>query len=139
MLLHTSPHSGILSIFPGVPAEWSDAAFHLLRASGGLTVSAKRVAGATQFVRLQSMLPRNVTFTIPGDIAWAQSIPPLSLPTKRVYSGPEAGDWTVTLSAGDAVILYVLPAGPPFTIEPLPGNKSEFHFFGFTRPMQPLH
>ena len=38
---------GKLRIFPAVPEQWKDAAFDRLRAEGGFTVSARRVAGKT--------------------------------------------------------------------------------------------
>ena len=34
ILLHTSPISKLLHVFPAVPDTWKDASFHQLRASG---------------------------------------------------------------------------------------------------------
>ena len=40
ILLHTSPLSHVLHVFPAVPHTWADASFHQLRASGAYTIPA---------------------------------------------------------------------------------------------------
>jgi alpha-L-fucosidase 2 len=58
MLLQSwSPTPGVLDsevirVFPAVPREWTDASFDDLRAEGGHRVSARRVKGATVWVRV---------------------------------------------------------------------------------------
>ena len=44
MLLQS--HTGMIRVFPAVPAAWKDAAFSSLRAQGAFLVSARRVDGA---------------------------------------------------------------------------------------------
>jgi hypothetical protein len=44
-----------LRIFPAAPAAWPDAVFHNLRAEGAFLISARRSAGKTQWVRIQSL------------------------------------------------------------------------------------
>jgi hypothetical protein len=48
-------HGGVIRVFPGVPGAWSDAAFDRFRAEGAFLVSAKRTAGTTRFVRVESL------------------------------------------------------------------------------------
>lgn len=139
ILLHTNPRSGVLTIFPGVTASWSDVAFHKLRAAGGLVVSAKRSSGTTQFVRLWATTQRQVSFVVAGDSAWAGNVIPQTVPEQTVVRGSKAGEWVVSLETGAHVVVYMAPAAPPFVISALAGNSSEYHYFGFTRPMQPLH
>ena len=75
MLMHTTVGSdGIgkrLSLFPGI--TWQDAAFHLLRADGGLLVSASRVNGTTLFVRVHSKDERTIVIDLPRDAAYVHT------------------------------------------------------------------
>lgn len=46
---------GTLRVFPAVPDEWREAAFHDLRAEGAFLVSAVRQAGQTIWIRVKSL------------------------------------------------------------------------------------
>lgn len=46
------PHTGVLRIFPAVPAAWQDASFQDLRAEGGWKVSARRKGGKTVWFKV---------------------------------------------------------------------------------------
>jgi hypothetical protein len=46
---------GPIRIFPAVPATWRDVEFHNLRAEGAFLVSARRHAGETEWVRIESL------------------------------------------------------------------------------------
>ncbi|WJH36462.1 hypothetical protein N6H14_12245 [Paenibacillus sp. CC-CFT747] len=46
---------GTLRIFPAVPEEWQDAAFHDLRTEGAFLVSAMRKNGVTEWIRVKSL------------------------------------------------------------------------------------
>ena len=46
---------GLIRIFPALPSAWKDVEFRDLRAEGAFLVSAKRVAGETQSVRIKSL------------------------------------------------------------------------------------
>lgn len=48
---------GIIRVFPSVPSapQWQNIAFHNFRAKGAFLVSAKRTAGVTQFIQVQSL------------------------------------------------------------------------------------
>ena len=44
-----------IRIFPALPSQWQDAAFHRLRAEGGFLVSARRTSGRTTLVAIESL------------------------------------------------------------------------------------
>lgn len=46
---------GKVRVFPAIPEEWTDIAFHHLRTQGAFLVSAKRTDGKTQFVTVESL------------------------------------------------------------------------------------
>jgi hypothetical protein len=138
MLLHTSPASGVLSIFPGLAADWAAAAFHQLRADGGLTVSAARANASTTFVSLRCARARTVLLRVPRDAAWAAPATPLTAPAVAL-TRVAADTLRLELPAATEVVLYVPPAAPPFVIRPLAPNASEERWFGYNRRMQPLH
>lgn len=50
MLLQS--HTGVIRIFPAIPAAWQDVAFDKLRAMGAFLVSAEKVAGQVRQVRI---------------------------------------------------------------------------------------
>ncbi len=43
-------------LFAGAPSNWADVAFHHLRTQGAFLVSAKKQAGVTQFVSVESLI-----------------------------------------------------------------------------------
>ena len=52
MLLQS--YSGVVRIFPAIPAHWQDAGFYQLRAEGAFLISAKRERGKTSRVEIKS-------------------------------------------------------------------------------------
>jgi len=91
-----------LRLFAGTPAEWRDASFHNLRAPVGLTVSAKRQNGSTQWVRLEAAVPRAVR------IEPRFSVKPEVRPSKSAQLMELGGGWyEVKLEAGQSVLLTV--------------------------------
>ncbi|MGO1048676.1 glycosyl hydrolase family 95 catalytic domain-containing protein [Crossiella sp. CA198] len=62
--------SGVLKVFPAVPAAWREAAFDSLRAQGAFLVDASRRDGATEWVRVHSEAgePLVLEHGIPGDL-----------------------------------------------------------------------
>jgi len=56
-LLLQSWGDGTIRVFPSVPSapQWQNIAFHNFRAKGAFLVSAKRTAGVTQFIQVQSL------------------------------------------------------------------------------------
>ena len=62
---------GKLRIFPAVPEQWQDVAFERLRAEGGFTVSARRVAGKTVEVTITATVDQSLQLVNPfGDVAF---------------------------------------------------------------------
>lgn len=49
------PDSGPVRIFPAIPSAWKDVEFRNLRTEGSFLVSAKRMAGVTEWVRIKSL------------------------------------------------------------------------------------
>lgn len=61
---------GPIRVFPALPSAWKHVEFHDLRAEGAFLVSAKRVAGKTEWVRIRSLAgePCRVRPDITGEI-----------------------------------------------------------------------
>ena len=59
MLLQS--HNGVVSVFPAMPASWSNASFRNLRAEGAFRVNAVRAGGQTSMIRLISEKGGKVT------------------------------------------------------------------------------
>ena len=131
--------------------QWPDARFHQLRASRGLTVSAVRRNGSTDWVHLtapttggegfEGASHSEYTFAVPDDSRWMAATPH-ALPTGTVVvPGRRAGEWVVSIAENESVALW--PAGtqaqPKLVMAPLPGNESEFNYWGYNHNMQPLH
>jgi hypothetical protein len=113
--------------------QWSDARFHLLKASRGLTVSAVRSSGKTDWVYLTAPVAHGGDYavTVPDDISWTQTAPQALPSSIAVAKAREMdGVWVVSLGANESVALW--PAGqaqPQFTMAPLDGNRSEFNYW----------
>lgn len=133
ILLHTSPSSKLLSIFPAVPSNWRDVGFHQLRAGGGLLVSANRTGGVTKFVRLFSATGGDLKLRV-VDPAWdGSNAPPSAIPSTVKVSaatgaGTASGEWALKLKKNGSVILYMGAKAPELTIAPLAGNVSEYNW-----------
>lgn len=66
MLLQS--HGSLIRVFPAVPAAWSNALFHDLRAEGAFLVSAERRQGRTQWVRVKSLAGEPCRIQVDGRI-----------------------------------------------------------------------
>jgi alpha-L-fucosidase 2 len=67
---------GVLRVFPAVSAEWRDVSFDRLRAEGGFTVSARRVAGRTARVEVTARVAGTLWLRDPfggADATWNRS------------------------------------------------------------------
>ena len=139
MLSHTT-RDGVLQIFGGL-GSW-DASFHDLRAAGGLLVSAVRRNGTAEFVRVRSSSARKVAVSVPDDRRWGVGAQISAVPSTVRLSQSVGADgqaaWGFELQANESVVLHAVGlAGPPFRIEPQPSNRSEEHWFGYTREFPP--
>ena len=118
-------------------------------------MSAKKTDGRLEFVRLLSEIGGNITVTV-GDASWISALQqkqsrhekpqqgkidtlPPGVPVFPVADG-RAGTFTVCLKADMHVVLFPHGYTPKsLVISPLAPNASELNWFGFRRPMQPLH
>lgn len=66
MLLQS--HTGIIRIFPAIPASWTDVSFADLRAMGAFLVSAERKGGRLASVRITSEKGGKCIIAQPGDL-----------------------------------------------------------------------
>ena len=137
MLLSPRPSDpAVLRVLPGVPASWRDLAFHDLQAAGGLRLSLQRSNGTLQFVRVALGPAGTATLDVAD---WANATTRIAwVPAAARVQAAGPGTWTVAGAA--EVILYpaARPAGP-FVVAPLPGNASEFNWFGLRRAPSLLH
>lgn len=96
--------SGPIRIFPAMPAAWRDVEFHNLRAEGAFLVSAKRIAGRTEWVRVKSLAgePCRVRTDLPGEIQTKGN-----RPFKLRQLAP--GLYQIDLKRGEEVLLCPSP------------------------------
>ena len=86
--------SGVIRVFPAVPAHWSHAAFDDLRAEGGYRVSARRRNGATAWLKVTAS--RDGLVKIRDNFA--------GRPPVWSRSAEKVGDnWQLQLKAGEAI------------------------------------
>ncbi|MCE5185931.1 MAG: glycoside hydrolase family 88 protein [Planctomycetaceae bacterium] len=90
-----------IRVFPAVPTDWKDAAFHNMRAEGAFLVSAVRQDGQTAFIRIESLAgePCSVKTDMSGQIKAAGT---------RAFKLSDAGKGVtrIDLAKGETAILY---------------------------------
>ena len=123
---------GRVRVFPGVPDSWSDAVFHDFAAEGGFRVSAVRAGGATRWVALTAApadaggaAVLTVTLAVPK-MAPPFSTEPPGVPVEVLPTG----DLRVNVTVGETLVVAGAGVAPPFVVQELPGNASEFNFWG---------
>ncbi len=111
---------GKIRIFPAVPPDWQDAVFHRLRAMDGFVVSARREAGRTAWVHIESEAGEPCVLRVAdwkGPLATRSTS---SIPVEEV----SPGEYRVGLKKGESVLLYPQDATPPNPqITALPASK----------------
>ncbi len=114
-----------IRVFPALPDEWQDVAFHDYRAEGAFLVSASRKAGKTEFVRIRSLAgePCIIKPSIEGK-------PEIWNPDGRKLEEVEKGCYQIPLKKGEEVILYPRDIKPDLTISPIPMDKNQINYFG---------
>ena len=92
---------GKIRVFPAAPERWPDVAFHHLRTQGAFLVSAKKKAGVTQFVTVESLAgsPCFVQTDIPKPKIYINGI---AAAKQQVHQG-EGDVYEITLGKGDRV------------------------------------
>lgn len=120
---------GKIRVFNGTPSSWKDAAFHQLRTQGAFLVSAKKKAGVTQFVTVES-LAGSPCLVKPG-----VENPNVYINGKKAKRGQveknEGGFYTVALNKGDTVIFTPGELqNTDLRIEPIPVAEQDKNLFG---------
>ena len=92
--------AGPIRIFPAVPSTWKGVEFHDLRAEGAFLVSAKRIAGRTQWVRIKSLAgePCRVRPGIEGQIQVGGD-------RRFILKEVSPGVFQIDMKKGDEVVL----------------------------------
>ncbi|MCZ8520351.1 MULTISPECIES: glycosyl hydrolase family 95 catalytic domain-containing protein [Paenibacillus] len=126
---------GIIRVFPAVPQEWSDAAFHELRTEGAFLVSAVRQGGETRFIRVKSLAgePCVLRTGWTGDVLCCG--PADGDSPRLVRLGGPAADLRLALRPGEEAVLY--PASTPrpeLTIRPVEAPGRPHRFYGGHKP-----
>ncbi|MCE5280043.1 MAG: glycoside hydrolase family 95-like protein [Planctomycetaceae bacterium] len=115
----------VIRIFPAVPPQWADAAFHDLLAEGAFLVSAVRSGGQTRFVRIKSLAGE------PCRVKTDLVKPTLQTPAGPTPIAPAAdGVITLDLPKGAEAVLTAADYAGPLTIHPLPLPPQECNYYG---------
>jgi alpha-L-fucosidase 2 len=94
-------HTGIVRVFPAIPAAWKDAAFDLLRTYGAFLVSARKVNGAVFSVRVVSVTEGKFRLENPFELGVTPEV--LGLPAARVKK--TGSIFEIDMKAGESVVL----------------------------------
>ncbi|KEQ25900.1 glycosyl hydrolase family 95 catalytic domain-containing protein [Paenibacillus tyrfis] len=125
---------GTIRIFPAVPDEWRDAAFHDLRAEGAFLVSAVRRDGITRFIRVRSLVgePCIVRTGWTGIVRWRKA--GTAAAEAMVDLGAQEGDIALDLQKGEEAILYPDGELPDLRIRPVSPSGRPVRYFGGHKP-----
>jgi hypothetical protein len=122
---------GKIRVFRGTPERWSDVAFKDLRTQGAFLVSAKKKAGATQFVTVKSLA---------GSACFVQT----DIPSPNIYINGKAAQKQQVRVLEDGMFQIALKKGEEATftpialektdlaIAPVPVREQEQNLFGFS-------
>ncbi|MCS7460881.1 hypothetical protein N0M98_12080 [Paenibacillus doosanensis] len=134
-----------IRVFPAVPDEWQDAAFHDLRAEGAFLVSAVREGGRTRWVRVKSLAGEPCV--VKTD--WTGTVMCKLTGTDReaAANGQEGGFIRLQLRRGEEALLYPEGEQPDFVIRPVSagaagrpirpfGGHKPWRWFGFPRHIE---
>jgi hypothetical protein len=94
-------HTGVVRLFPAVPAAWTDAAFDLLRTYGAFLVSARKTAGSVTDVRVVS--EKGGVFRLENPFGIAGNVQTLGLPSDRVRRVGTL--FEIEMKPGESVVL----------------------------------
>ncbi|MGZ0655744.1 glycosyl hydrolase family 95 catalytic domain-containing protein [Coraliomargarita sp. W4R53] len=128
---------GKIRVFPATPENWGDVAFEDLRTQGAFLVSAKKQAGVTQFVSVESLMGApclvrtdipNPQISIDGAVALCQQV---RLTKDGFYEIDLKQGQTATLTAGPL-------AETDLTIEPIPVKPKDRNMFGLNKKTERL-
>lgn len=123
---------GKIRVFPAMPDDWKDAAFHQLRAMDGFLVSASRKDHATQWIYIFSEAGNPCTLRMPewsGPLNFINPTKPGS--GENGIKELEPGEWSLNLKKGEGA--FIFPSSHSslnFEISPLPIKDSDKNAWG---------
>ncbi len=122
--------SGVLRVFPACPTEWPDLAFDKFRGQGAFLVSAKRSAGKTQFVQIESLAGKPCIVSV--DIA----NPVITIDGQAISVSPNAqGHYEIDLKKGQTVLFTPQAldkmSAESLSIAPIPVAPEKQNLFGY--------
>ena len=118
--------SGKIRVFPAMPSDWKQAAFHQLRAMDGFLVSAARHDGRTQWVSLTSEAGEPCVLRVAD---WKG---PLEISGARPHSATEIapGEWRIDLKKGEQVLIHPQGAKVTPVVRALPLKDADKNLYG---------
>jgi alpha-L-fucosidase 2 len=114
-----------IRVFPALPDNWQDVAFHNFRAEGAFLVSASRKNGVTSFVRIKSLAGELCIISPAID-----GRPRVSNKNNNNMKEIEKGCYKIFLEKGEEIILYHGDIKPDFVIEPMALEQNKINHFG---------
>ncbi len=110
----------IIRVFPAVPTHWEDVVFHDLRTEGAFSVSAKRVRGKTQWVRVNSL--SGESFRIRPGIEG-----PVWISDQKLCKKIEPGLYELKLPGNAELVFRLYGTEEPMIVLPIE-KEDNFHF-----------
>jgi hypothetical protein len=127
---------GTIRVFAGVPGKWSDIAFKDLRSQGAFLVSAKKKAGETQFVSVESLAGNPCI--VQTDIVNPKIYINGKMEFSRIHKN-EKGLYEIDLKKGEKVILTpVALKDADLSIESFEFGEESHHLFGLSKKTERL-
>ncbi len=122
---------GTIRVFPGAPELWGDVAFHQFRTQGAFLVSAKKKAGVTEFVRVESLIGS------PCIVKMDILEPKIYINGKKAKSSQVSissdGTYEIDAKKGDSVLFTrVALKKADLSIESIPVGESDLNLFGYS-------
>ena len=121
-------YGGIIKVFPAMPDDWSDAAFHEYRAEGGFLISAKYKSKKTEFIRIKS-LAGEPCFLQTG-MESVNCFNPADNDKIR-NAGKEL--YEIKLKKGESILMFDGQSGTDFTIEPVKVQSGKKNAYGLNK------
>lgn len=115
-----------IRIFPAVPAEWSDAVFHDMRAEGAFLVSAERKNGKTRWIRVKSLAgePCRIVPGLHGEVRV------MGCEREDVLKHAGNGHYELKLGRGEEVLLFGDGDIPAVDVSPVHAEPEACNVWG---------
>ena len=128
---------GKLRVFHGTPKIWADVAFKDLRTQGAFLVSAKKKAGVTQFVTVESLVgsPCVVQIDIPNPKIYING----TAASKEQARRTDQSYYEIKLAKGEtATFTPVELEKTDLKVEPIPVSEADRNLFGLSKKTERL-